>query len=223
MQTVGSFDTSIFRGERMRKLTIALIGACLIVAALALHYALPSVSVVKVIGVEVKRMDAEVGTRDVYIIQTQLIDGGAVRVFRNEDAWLYLKLDSASLQGRATAFARDAAVEAVAIRHYGWRIPVLSMFPNAIDAWPVAPDYRHIPVFNIAILTLLLAGALLAWRAVKRASARVALARERRAEEQARAAAARRSPPPVVDASHEDWLLQDRPAPGPSDTSGRDK
>jgi hypothetical protein len=194
----------------MNKFTIALIGVALLFTVLGLHYALPRVALVQVVGVEVKRADAEQGTRDVYMIQTQLIDGGAVRVFRNEDAWLYLKFDSANLQARATGLSRDETVEAVAIRYYGWRIPVLSMFPNAISVWPVEPAYRHIPLFNIAVIGLLLTGVFLAWRALRRTRARIAAALERRSEERARQAASR-SVPPRIDSGHEDWLRQDRP------------
>ena len=201
----------------MKKVTVALIGLAFFVAALGLHYALPRVAVVQVVGVEVKREDTDQRTRDVYMIQTQLIDGGAVRVFRNDDAWFYLKFDSANLQARATGLSRDQAVEAVAIRHYGWRVPVLSMFPNAISAWPVEPEYRHIPLFNMAVIIALLAGCFLVWRTIARARDRVAAALARREEERARETA-NRTAPPIIDASHEDWLQRDHPNP---DDSGR--
>jgi len=204
----------------MRKVTIALGALPLFVVALGLHYALPQVSIVRVVGVEVKREDAEQRTRDVYMIQTQLVDGGAVRVFRNEDAWRYLKFDSANLQARATALSRDEAVAAVAIRHYGWRVPVLSMFPNAISAWSVEPGYRHIPLFNIVVILLLLAGGVLALRSITRARVRVADALARRAEERA-LEVANRTVPPVTDAEHEGWLLRDHPRSNRPDEPGR--
>ena len=204
----------------MKRLTITLIGAAFFFAALGLHYALPRVSVVEVVGVEVKRADAEQGTRDVYMIQTKLSDGGGIRVFRNEDAWLYLKFDSATLQARVTGLSREEAVEAVAIRHYGWRIPVLSMFPNAISAWQVEPGYRHIPLFNIAVIGLLLAAVFMVWRAVRSARARVSAALARRAEERAREAASRNIPP-VIDAGHEEWLSRDQPSSRRPDDPGR--
>jgi hypothetical protein len=204
----------------MKKVNISMIVAALFLVSLGLHYALPRVSVVQVVGVEVKRADAEQGTRDVYMIQTQLIDGGAIRVFRNEDAWVYLKFDSANLQARANGLSRDETVEAVAIRHYGWRIAIMSMFPNAISAWPVEPGYWHLPLFNIAVIGLLLAGAFLAWRAVRRARARVTAALARRAEVRAREAASR-TVPPVIDPGQEDWLLRDRPSAGRQDDPSR--
>lgn len=201
----------------MKRLTITLIGAALFIGALGLHYALPRVSVVEVVGVEVKRADEEQRTRDVYFIQTQLGDRGGIRVFRNEDAWLYLKFDSATLQARVTGLSRDAAVEAVAIRHYGWRIPLLSMFPNAIAAWPVEPDYRHIPMFNIAVLGSLLVAFFMVWRAVKKVRLRIAATISRRSEERAQSRA-NRSAPPIIDADSEAWLSQDQPkADGSSD------
>lgn len=45
----------------MKRLTITLIALAIFSAALGLHYALPRVSVVEVVGVEVKRADAEQG------------------------------------------------------------------------------------------------------------------------------------------------------------------
>lgn len=204
----------------MKRLTITLIGAAIFSAALGLHYTLPRVSVVKVLGVEVKRADAEQGPRDVYMIQSQLSDGGGIRVFRNEDAWLYLKFDSATLQARVTGLSREESVEAVAVRHYGWRIPVLSIFPNAISAWPVEPGYRHIPLFNIAVIGLLFAAVFMIWRAVRRARARVSAALARRAEERAREAASRNIPP-VIDVGHEEWLLRDQPSSGRPNDLGR--
>jgi len=204
----------------MKRLTITLIGAAIFSAALGLHYTLPRVSVVKVVGVEVKRADAEQGTRDVYMIQSQLSDGGGIRVFRNEDAWLYLKFDSATLQARVTGLSREESVEAVAIRHYGWRIPVLSIFPNAISAWPVEPNYRHVPLFNIAVIGLLLAAVFMAWRAVRRARKRVSAALARRAEARSREAASLNTPP-VIDVGHEEWLLRDQPSSGRPNDLGR--
>lgn len=201
----------------MKRLTITLIAVAFFFSALGLHYALPRVSVVEVVGVEVKRADADQGTRDVYMIQTQLSDGGGIRVLRNEDAWLYLKFDSATLQARVSGLSRE---EAVAIRHYGWRIPVLSMFPNAISAWPVEPGYRHVPLFNIAVIGLLLAAVFMVWQAVRSARARVSAALACRAEERAREGASRNIPP-VIDAGHEEWLLRDQPSSGRPDDPGR--
>lgn len=116
-----------------------------------------------------------------------------------------------------TGLSREGSVEAVGILHHGWRIPVSSKFPKAISAWPVKPSYQHLSLFNIAVIELLGAAALLASRAVHRARNRVAAALERRAEERAQEAACR-AVPQVINAGHEDWLLRDGPHSGrPSD------
>lgn len=148
----------------MRKLILGSVGAFLLVCATGLHYAVPRVSVVQVVGVEVKRADAGGGTRDVYMIQSLSRDGSAVRVFRNEDAPVYLKFNAADLQTRAAAFARGETPPTVAVRHYGWRIPFLSVFPNALSIREVPADYRHVPVLAITLYAGLFALPLIAWR-----------------------------------------------------------
>jgi hypothetical protein len=211
----------------MKKLKIILIGCCLIVMGLALHYVLPRVSVVEVVGVEVKRTDVEVGTRDVYMIQTRLIGSDNVRVFRNEDAWLYFKINSANLQTQAAVFAREENGTAVAVRHYGWRLPLLSMFPNATSAWPVEPGYRHIPIFNIVILVFLLGLAFIARRVFKRASGKLTELRARHTPGRAdnvpsSSPSSSSKSSPASDAGHDEWLQSDQQTSSRSDKSGRD-
>jgi hypothetical protein len=44
----------------------------------------------------------------------------------------------------------------VAVTHYGWRIPLVSAFPNAVSITRVdGPDVRLIPWVNIIILSFL--------------------------------------------------------------------
>lgn len=153
----------------MRKLIYAAVGAGALVAAAGLHYAIPRVSTAQIVGVEVKRVDAETGTRDVYLIQAQDPETQRVRVFRNEDALLYLKLSSADLQARATALSRGEELRTAAIRHYGWRIPVLSVFPNALSLKEVEPGYRHRPVlWPLMLVTLGVGAGFVTWRLRKR-------------------------------------------------------
>jgi hypothetical protein len=100
--------------------------------------------------------------RDVLFIDTVMRDG-RVMVYRNEDTgWLwppYFKFDSANLQAEArNLISNRDAPRWVAVRHYGWRIPWLSVFPNAVDITPVeGPDVVLIPWFNIVFLTCLFA------------------------------------------------------------------
>jgi len=53
-------------------------------------------------------------------------------VFRNEDAWLFLKFDSADMQGKLTVG------DTFKIKANGWRIPLFSMFRNIVTAEPVS-------------------------------------------------------------------------------------
>ena len=211
----------------MKKLKIVLIGFVLVVMGLSLHYVLPRVSVVDVVGVEVKRTDVEVGTRDVYMIQTRLIGGDRVRVFRNEDSWLYFKLNSANLQTQAAVFAREEKGTSVAIRYYGWRFPLLSMFPNATSVWPVEPGYRHIPIFNITVLVLFLVLAFVARRALKRASDKFTQLRARHTPGRAgnvpsSSSSSSSKSSPASDAGHDEWLQSDQQTSSRSDKSERD-
>ena len=149
------------------------------VHVLVFSYALPRTNVVKIVDTEIKRVDthnqdASVSTVDVYQIQTTLIENDKPRVYRNEDNWLYLKLNSADLQTVAASAANKES--AVAITSYGWRLQLLSMFPNAISIKEVDPDYRHLPIFNILFLVAYFGG--LAFL-IMRVSKAVSGARER--------------------------------------------
>ncbi len=138
-----------------------------------LHYALPSRDIVQIVGTDVKRMDvghnswfwaspdagtATETTRDVRFINAAW-PNGAPSVYRNEDtnwSWPpYLKFDSGNLNAEAQARAKQDGVW-VAVTHYGWRIKLLSMFPNAIRIRQVdGPHVTLIPWFNIAFLTVI--------------------------------------------------------------------
>ena len=144
------------------------IAAFLSIAAF-LHYSLPSRDVVRIVGTNVVRMDAErrddqgnsiTVTRDVQLIYAKWPDGSD-RVYRNEDtSWgwpPYFKFDTANLAAQSTDLVSTAeAPDWVVIRHYGWRIPVLSMFPNALSIRAASePGESLTPWFNILFITLL--------------------------------------------------------------------
>ncbi len=146
---------------------------CLIVLAalaLSLHYYLPRHEVVRVTGVEVKRMDADGvinaenpadgPTRDVYFINTVSNDAAReVAVYRNEDTrwgfpW-YFKFDSADLQAMAQDYSRDAN-QLVVIRYYGWRVQMFSMFPNITNVQATSSPSAPFPLFNTLFFTIVL-------------------------------------------------------------------
>jgi len=157
-----------------------------IVGAVMLNYYLPDRDIVQVVGTEVKRIDVESGapfwdradigttegaTRDVRFINT-LRENGKQRVYRNEDTgWgfpPYFKFDSGDLTARAQGLARGDD-QWVAVRHYGWRIKMFSIFPNATSIKPVSgPNAMLIPWFNIVFIGLLLAIWFMLWRVIRR-------------------------------------------------------
>ena len=131
------------------------------IGALSLYYVLPRQEVVMITGVEVKRMDADGvinaenpadgPTRDVYFINTEHPDSKKVVVYRNDDTgwsfpW-YFKFDSADIQAKAQGYSRDSQQLAL-IRYYGWRITILSMFPNVTDVQATTSRDEPFPVFN---------------------------------------------------------------------------
>lgn len=151
----------------------------LLIVGLFLHYTLPQRDVVQIINtynkltpiggnwmfysIEDTGTGAETTstTRDIRFIEAVYPDGKSVMVYRNEDTgWVwppYFKWDSSSLQAEATNYKTEKAnPQWVAVTHYGWRIPMISIFPNAVKITPVAgPDVTVIPWLNIVILTLL--------------------------------------------------------------------
>lgn len=109
------------------------------------------------------------GQRDVRFIET-VRPNGKVFVYRNEDTGLiwppYFKYDSSNLQAEAGELRSDSRnPQWVSVTAYGWRIPFLSVYPNAISMKPVSgPDVQ--PLNWPALLILGLLGAFLAliWR-----------------------------------------------------------
>lgn len=159
----------------MRKFRMAvavLIVLLLVVSGLFLAYSLPHHEVVRVSGHEVKRMDASghfvdpkqaiSATRDVFFIYAEVHTDDPqqrdVHVFRNEDTdfgfpW-YFKFDSSEVQGRAQMLARDNTQLAL-VTYYGWRVPMLGMFPNAVDIRPWDRPEGPFPLFNTIFLGVL--------------------------------------------------------------------
>ncbi|WP_017932178.1 DUF1523 family protein [Robiginitomaculum antarcticum] len=158
----------------------------LLITAIGLHYYMPQRDIVKIVDTDVKRMDIRKGspfwdspdvgtnaeaTRDVRFISTVRANGKS-RVYRNEDTgWafpFYLKFDSSELSAKAADMsAKDG--QWVAVTHYGWRIRLFSIWPNATKIKPVdGPNVFLIPWFNIAFLTILAVIIFIIWRAVRK-------------------------------------------------------
>jgi len=143
-----------------------------------LHYTLPQTDIVRITRTynQVTPVGSnwmfysmgDVGTgveasnsRDIRFIDAVFPDGSSVQVYRNEDTgWIwppYFKYDSSNLQAEATNYAStSAAPQWVAVTHYGWRLAIFSIYPNAVATTPVAgPDVRIVPWVSIIILLVL--------------------------------------------------------------------
>ena len=164
----------------------------LVLLALAfLDFYLPSNDVVRVVDTDVKRMNVlsrdfveedavnlSAITRDVRFINAVWPDGKP-RVYRNEETgWgfpFYFKFDSGNLQTEAQDMRSTAeAPNWVVVRHYGWRIEIFSMFPNAVNVEPApGPDHFPIPVFRIVFFFWLAVVILVLWWAWRRFKERV--------------------------------------------------
>lgn len=157
-------------------------GIALLALALFLHYSLPSRDIVRILGTEVARTSVETQnaqgetvsrTRDVRYIKAARPDGRPI-VYRNEDTgWTwppYFKFDSADLAARADdAVSTEADPRWVVVRHYGWRVTVVSWFPNALSIRPAESLTETLfPWFNLIVLGLLAVGALVVRRAILR-------------------------------------------------------
>jgi len=154
----------------------------LIAFAAFLHWTLPSRDIVRILGTEVVRSTVQVTnaagdevnrTRDVRYINA-VDTSGRTRVYRNEDTgwgWPpYFKFNSADLTARAeNAASTEDAPRWMIVTHYGWRIQLLSTFPNAVRITPAeGPDQLLIPWFNMSVVAILLAiGGFVWWRVRK--------------------------------------------------------
>lgn len=158
--------------------------------AIVFHYTLPQTDIVRVTGTEIIRKDFsgfsrlfyaqadsgdnETRNRDLRLINTTRATG-RVMVYRNEDtgwSWPpYFKFDSSNLQAEASEYiSTDDNPKWIAVRHYGWRNPFFSIFPNAIGFRLVeGPDVgKGIPVLNILILTMFCAASFTIWKLWRR-------------------------------------------------------
>ena len=143
-----------------------------------LHYNLMRTDVVYITGTDTKRVDnnkkdvsktegtkKSAGTirvtHDVRYINA-ITRKGKVKVYRNErTGWggpPYFKFDSADITAEAHSAASKNPKPWVLVKYYGWRIHMLSMFPNIISMKVVDKDYNHFPLFNIVVLSLIFGG-----------------------------------------------------------------
>ena len=162
---------------------IVIVLVCVFAAGF-LHYYLPSKDVVRIVGTDVKRLDMDVDdmskgadgqsvTRDVRFVNAVWEDDSP-RVYRNEGTgwgfpW-YFKFYSGNVQAQAQDIAgRGEGERWAVVTHYGVRIEILDLYPNATSLTSVAgPDHKVFPWFRIVFLTFLALIIWAIWRAVLR-------------------------------------------------------
>lgn len=169
----------------MRYVKWTLLALILLTLGSFLQYTLPKYDVVRIVNTEVRRVDfgsnsifwSHAGSgdatgnvnRDVFFIEAIRQNGKPI-VYRNEDTgWIwppYFKFDSANVQAIAQDFVSSQADPRwVAVRHYGWRLELFSIFPNATSIRPLGgPDERIVNWFNILFFVALAALFLWLWR-----------------------------------------------------------
>ncbi len=143
-----------------------------------LDYTLPARDIVKIVGTEVVRTNVDsdsvafqaAGNVDVRFINS-VRPNEHPRVYRNEDTgwgWPpYFKFSSGDLQADAQRLTEND--QWVAVTHYGWRMTLLSSYPNAIRITPVdGPDVTLIPWPRIVAVVCLLLFGFIAWRLLVR-------------------------------------------------------
>jgi hypothetical protein len=100
-------------------------------------------------------------TRDIRFIEA-VYENGKPMVYRNEDTgWIwppYFKYDSSNLQAAAGNLkSTTEAPKWVVVTHYGWRLPILSIYPNAVSVRPATgPDEQIIPWVSIIVILFLI-------------------------------------------------------------------
>jgi hypothetical protein len=161
----------------MRQLTWGLLAVLAVIVAAGLHWSLPSREIVRIVNTELQSRTMEervdggqtvTRTVDVRYIHAITPDGKPL-VYRNEDTGFgwppFFKFDSATLAAEAEdAQSTDTTTRWVVMTRYGWRMDMMSWFPNAVALRPaVGPDEGLFPWFNIVILTVLGAAVLLLW------------------------------------------------------------
>ncbi len=158
------------------KWTFRIIAAVFVLAFL--HYTLPQHDIVRVTGTYNRLTTVgpenawayaspdsgtqeSTTTRDIRFVEATFPDGGVI-VYRNEDTgWIwppYFKYDSSNLQAEAGNLKSDAAnPKWVVVTHYGWRLPILSIYPNAVSVREATgPDEQIIPYVSIVVIAFLI-------------------------------------------------------------------
>jgi hypothetical protein len=118
------------------------------------QWARPHVVYAAITGTEVKRVDHDSNdrtpSRDVRYIYA---NDGRDRQFRNEDSWLWLKVNSDSTFGRAKRL--EDTKDRAWIVYYGWRSNLFSWHPNVLsltERFPFVSTVRMIIFYGLSLV-----------------------------------------------------------------------
>lgn len=163
-----------------------LLGLFWILLVAFLHYTLPQIDVVRLTDTYERRVhpgtnalfwsnaatgdDPNADGRDVFFIRS-VDKGNEPVIYRNEDTGMgwppYFKFDTSNVQAVAENIGSTQSAENpqwVAVHHYGWRIELVSIYPNAISVKKVdGPDVRLFPWFNLVLIIFLILIPVLLW------------------------------------------------------------
>ena len=110
-------------------------------ASLFFYYYLPKTIKVYVVGTEIKREIRSSGneedlTKDIRYVVARSLEEGETLMFRNEDIpWPpYFKFNSGDLSGKVMNYQKYEEDKLFLATFYGWRIPLISMYPNLTSA-----------------------------------------------------------------------------------------
>lgn len=156
------------------------------------------------------------GRRDVRYIAA-VRPGGKPFVYRNEDTgWIwppYFKYDSSNLHAVASdQVSTSANPKWVSVTSYGWRIPFLSIYPNAIAIRPVAaPGDAPLNIAAMVVLTVLAVLLGVLWRVWNRWQQGVLVrTRQRTGARVRRSAHANAANPPIEQPAKDRWWRRGR-------------
>jgi len=129
-----------------------------ILIVLSLIYFFPRTEIVQLAGTEVKRMDQKMfwgeNIQDVRFIVARDVGSGETKMFRNQDfIWPpYFKFDSGDLSGKVMNLEEFQPKAKVLVTHYGFRVPIFSLYPNATSVQVFSDGSENRPIVFIGVL-----------------------------------------------------------------------
>lgn len=123
-------------------------------------WSLPSTVKVKVTGTEIRRADVQqpdgaMRTNDIRYVTAQDLEGRPLMFQNTDTGWgwpPYFKFDSGDVAAQAINFSNKDSDAIVLVKYYGFRIHVLSRFPNVLSMRAIPPDYQPVPWLTIVVV-----------------------------------------------------------------------